>query len=426
LTITGPASGLTIRRRNTDPQFRILRVDAGGDVTLTNLTLQKGSTNGGGGGVINTGSLALVNTAVSDNSAHQGGGIYNSGLLSLTNSFASRNSADFGAGIDNHGRLTLERSSITSNSGGGIFNHDNQLVTLTNSNISQNSGGGVANSGGTLKLTDVFVIENTGGGISQNRGTSTLDHVRVEDNSTTSLGGGIFVFQSSMTIRNSTVSGNSAADGGGIANRDGGDLKIRRSTIVGNSATDRGGGIFNQVHVRVAARVDIVNSTVSGNSARLGGGIYNSGFLDVASASITNSTIAHNFASDEGGGVRQEFDEASISLKNTLIALDTAPSGPDALIDPEGASGASFSLIGDGSGSGFTNSNGNLVGTHSSPIDPKIGPLADNGGLTRTHALLAGSPAINAASSTACPAIDQRGTPRPQGAGCDIGSFERK
>src|SRR6476620_3363620 len=126
LTITGPASGLTIRRRKTDPQFRILRVDAGGDVTLTNLTLQNGSTNGGGGGVINTGSLALVNTAVSDNSAHQGGGIYNSGLLSLTNSFTSRNSADFGAGIDNHGRLTLERSSITSNSGGGIFNHDNQ------------------------------------------------------------------------------------------------------------------------------------------------------------------------------------------------------------------------------------------------------------------------------------------------------------
>jgi hypothetical protein len=69
---------------------------------------------------------------------------------------------------------------------------------------------------------------------------------------------------------------------------------------------------------------------------------------------------------------------------------------------------------------------GNQVGSAEAPIDPKLGPLGDNGGPTRTHRLLPGSPAIDAASTPDCPPTDQRGVPRPQGAGCDIGSFERK
>ena len=87
---------------------------------------------------------------------------------------------------------------------------------------------------------------------------------------------------------------------------------------------------------------------------------------------------------------------------------------------------ARFSLIGDGSGSGITNTDGNQVGSASEPIAPKLGPLADNGGPTRTHALLQGSPAIDAASTPDCPTTDQRGVVRPQGAACDIGSYERR
>ena len=110
-----------------------------------------------------------------------------------------------------------------------------------------------------------------------------------------------------------------------------------------------------------------------------------------------------------------------------MVARNSAPQGPDVLIDPQGSGSASFSLIGNGTGSGISDgSNGNQVGNNASPIDPKIGPLADNGGLTRTHALLAGSPAIDAASSANCPPVDQRGVSRPQGAGCDIGSYERE
>ena len=133
-----------------------------------------------------------------------------------------------------------------------------------------------------------------------------------------------------------------------------------------------------------------------------------------------------NSASQEGGGVDNtrpdpESDAvASIFLRNSLVAHNTAPTAPDAH-----ESGASFSLIGDGKDSGLSNTNGNQVGTHNSPIDPKIGPLADNGGPTKTRALLSGSPAIDAASAAACPATDQRGVARPQGAGCDIGSFEK-
>jgi hypothetical protein len=103
-----------------------------------------------------------------------------------------------------------------------------------------------------------------------------------------------------------------------------------------------------------------------------------------------------------------------------LVALNTAPTAPDV------ADGfARFSLIGKGGGSGISNTNGNQVGTSGSPIDPRIGPLANNGGPTRTHALLAGSPAIDAASAADCPATDQRGVSRPQGTGCDIGSYEK-
>jgi hypothetical protein len=91
-----------------------------------------------------------------------------------------------------------------------------------------------------------------------------------------------------------------------------------------------------------------------------------------------------------------------------------------------GAVLASFSLIGDGSGSDITNTDGNQVGSASAPIDPKLGSLADNGGPTRTRALLAGSPAIDAASTPDCPTADQRGVLRPQGAACDIGSYERE
>jgi hypothetical protein len=110
------------------------------------------------------------------------------------------------------------------------------------------------------------------------------------------------------------------------------------------------------------------------------------------------------------------------------VAQNSAPTGPD-FFNSSGEVFARFSLIGDGTGSPITNTDGNQVGNvppNTSPIDSRLGPLADNGGPTRTHALLLGSPAIDAASTPICPTTDQRGVLRPQGPACDIGSYERQ
>jgi CSLREA domain-containing protein len=404
LAITGPSGGIVLLRRSTDPEFRILRIGTSGKVALTNLTIRNGKIGGGGGGILSFGPLILTNSTVSGNSA------------------------DFGGGIDNHARLTIVHSTIENNSGGGIYNHNNQTLSITRTTVGDNTGTGLVNDGGTLTLTSSTVAGNDAGGIVQGRGTSTLSLTRVVDNSTAGRGGGIFLFQGEMTIRTSTIARNSAATGGGIANRDGGSYTILRSTIFNNTASDAGGGISNEAlgFGRLEVDLTLINSTVSGNTAPQGGGIFNSNHIDEAAASlrVTNSTVAGNSATQEGGGI--DVNAGGLTLVNSLVAQNGAPSGPDVLEGPEGAGvGASFSLIGDGSGSGISNANGNQVGTSGSPIDPKIGPLANNGGPTRTRALLAGSPAINAASPADCPAVDQRGVVRPQGAGCDIGSYER-
>jgi CSLREA domain-containing protein len=405
LTITGPSSRIVIRRAPSGPEFRILRTDSDVPVRLTNLVLRNGKTDKPGGGIVNFGALALTNCIVSGNSsgAH-GGGIDNHGPLTLTSTTVSQNSAArLGGGIDNHNvQLTITRSSIIENAGDGIVNLFGRLE-ITRSGISNNSGRGIDQNGGMASLNQVRIAGNSSGGMSQSGGTTTLNH--------------------------STVAFNSARDGGGISNSFDGHYTIVNSTIVNNSASDRGGGIRStsgDPFGRVSASVSVINSTIARNSARIGGGIENSEDRAGANVDVTNSTIAQNSASQEGGGVDNTIPDPEseavsfISLQNSLVARNTAPSAPDAH-----EARASFSLIGDGSGSGVTNTNGNQVGTHSSPIDPKIGPLADNGGPTRTYALLAGSPAIDAASSADCPTTDQRGVARPQGAGCDIGSFEK-
>jgi hypothetical protein len=193
--------------------------------------------------------------------------------------------------------------------------------------------------------------------------------------------------------------------------------------------TDQSDAALPGVTVTITnAAAGITRSTVSGNAARSGGGIENSDRLGGAGVLVKNSTVAHNSAQNKGGGILNsssidEDNPNSVFLVNSIAALNTAPNSPDVA---DGV--ARFSLIGDGTGSGISNTDGNQVGKvspNSSRIDPQIGTLANNGGPTRTHSLLAGSPAIDAASNTDCPAKDQRGVARPQGAGCDIGSYER-
>jgi hypothetical protein len=279
--------------------------------------------------------------------------------------------------------------------------------------------------GGILALTHSVVSENSGRGISTGHGSVALTEVRIVANTES----GISAFQSRVTLTNSTVARNSAFDGGGFYILRGSSVTIASTTVVGNSATRQGGGIRIFATQRSNAFVTLTNSTVSGNSAFEGGGIYSDGIEDEpVTATITNSAVAFNSATEQGGGIYNPNPPPGgfVHLTNSLVAKNTAPTGPDVLGE---FSTARFSLIGDGTGSNIMNTDGNQVGNvspNSSPIDPRLGPLANNGGPTRTHALLLGSPAIDAASTPDCPPTDQRGVLRPQGAACDIGSFERE
>jgi hypothetical protein len=206
--------------------------------------------------------------------------------------------------------------------------------------------------------------------------------------------------------------------GGGIYNT--GEAVLKSSTVSGNHAVTGDGGGLN------SATATLTNSTISGNFAALTGGGFRAVVLSLNSATVTDNH-AHT-----GGGIFLVSGGTS-SVHNSIIAgnfVDLAGTGPDL----SGAfTSAGHNLIGIGAGSiGFVNGvNGDIVGTPDNPIDPKLGPLANNGGPTRTHALLPGSPAIDHGDNSDAPTTDQRGQARiKDGDGngsrvIDIGAFEK-
>lgn len=328
--------------------------------------------------------------------------------------------------IEDGARVTLANL-IIRRGGNGIVSRG--ALTVTNCLIAGNSGTGIVNAFGDLTLTRSSVTENAGAGVAVRGGTATLGHDRIARNS----GGGLSIGTGTVTLAKSTIAGNSARDGGGISLVEG-SLTVDASTITNNTATGLGGGVFNRsdnVFRRGGASISLRNSTVSGNSAGFGGGIANSPDAGAAGLGLRNTTVTDNSASQQGGGIYQDGPEndedfGSLGLVNSLVAGNHAPTAPDLGVF-SGFLSARFNLIGIGAGSSVANGvDGNLVGAAASPIDPRLGALADNGGPTNTHALLAGSPAIDAGSTPDCPAADQRGVSRPQGSGCDIGSYERR
>jgi CSLREA domain-containing protein len=264
-----------------------------------------------------------------------------------------------------------------------------------------------------------------------NAGILTVRGCMVTDNVFTSADAAAIVNWSgaSLAIIESTIAGNSAtggsACGGGIRNI--GTLTVTGSTISGNTrsgdSSATGGGICNGAY-GYAGTATITNSTVSGNTAGVaGGGIHNQQYSTLL---LTNSTVTGNTA-PTGGGINHG---GTLTLTNALVAANTAAdeaNGPDLFVMSfvTGITAVGHSLIGSASGHTIPNgTNGNIVGV--APAALHLGALEDNGGPTRTHALLAGSPALDAGTPGACPAADQRGVTRPQGSACDIGAFERE
>jgi hypothetical protein len=219
-------------------------------------------------------------------------------------------------------------------------------------------------------------------------------------------GGGVFNGGvGTLTIINSALSGNTADLGGGVYN--GGRLKLVNSTISGNTA-NRGAGIYN------AVALTITNSTFSNNTAlQIAGAVFNTGTLV-----IVNSTISGNSSMFLAGGVVNLND---FQIGNTI--LNEGPSSPTVYNNGNGVvMSLGYNLSSDDA-SGILTGPGDQIRTN-----PILGPLQNNGGHTLVHALLPGSPAIDAGNPnfTPPPKFDQRGSghARVVDGRIDIGSFE--
>jgi hypothetical protein len=371
ISIEGPGPDQLTVRGETGGHYRIFTVDTGTTVGMAGLTISNGHNFGGYGGISNGGTLTLTDCTVSGNGAFDGGGILNGGTLTLTDCTVSGNSAYLGGGINNFGTATLTDCTVSGNfgiiglmvpAGGGIFNGG--TLTLTDCTVSANSsygGGGIFN-GGTATLTDCTVSGNTNGGGIFNGGTATLTDC--------------------------TVSGNT--NSGGIFN--GGTATLTDCTVSGNSATgpQLAGGI-TEIAANFNATVLLLNCTIANNT--------------VSSSNRTGSQI---YSGSYGA-------TAQVWLRNTILAGDGQR--PNLFADTGGIFTSQSHNLSSDDGSGFLTGDGDLINT-----DPMLAPLGDYGGPAKTHALLPGSPALNAGDPNQLGTTDQRGVVRT--GGVNIGAYQ--
>ncbi len=288
------------------------------------------------------------------------------------------------------------------------------LSGLTLAQGSDELGGGAIVNEGDLTLEDVALIGNKaefggGGAIDNVLGTLTLIDTVFAGNEA-NFGGALSNFDGSVLITHSTLTGNTALQGGAIDNS--GQLVIEASTLDANQA-EIGGGIEN------VGSVDIINSTFSGNQALDdGGAIDNFG----GSTRLLFVTFAANEAGLDGNAIwtGPGSDDDELVARNVIISGDGEN---DCYIDePDSWTTGGQNLAGDPGCTGFE-----VIDIE----DLQLGPLADNGGPTLTHALGSNSLALDAAND--CTGFDgqtsvgqdQRGTTRPQGEHCDVGAYER-
>ena len=257
--------------------------------------------------------------------------------------------------------------------------------------------------GSTAEISNLTVVNGetfggNAGGI-QNEGTLTVKDCIVSGNSGGDGGGIQNMFL--LTVINTTVSDNVSDFGGGIGNSGGEILTLTNSTISNNIA-EFGGGISN-----LGDKATLINCTISGNFASDGGGgMDNSGILE-----LVNCTFTENEA-PLGSGIYNYGDQ--VTLDNTIVAGNLSSDNCEGVITSLG-----YNL--DSDGTCITNGVNNDI----TDVSPGLAVLQDNSGPTHTHALLPGSPAIDAGDcSDGTITTDQRGVSRPQGAGCDIGAFE--
>ncbi len=418
MTIIGAGEASTIIDASTIHD-RVFDVTAN-QFTLSQVRIQRGRAVGDGGGIYLEGSAAQYSlshlSVLSSTATTTGGGIWNDGALTMTDVLLSNNSAIFGGGYEG--------------SAGATFNH----VTISN-NRSSGDGGG---------------IEQVGGA------TLALNNVSISNNQTNETGAGID-FEGALSATNSVFSGNVISStfgwGGAIYARTGFTLTLDTVAVMSNSAAF-GGGLY--LDTKTTARLD--NVTLNANTAiTSGGAIYNAGAL-----ALTNVTISSNRAGPCAGGLfvpgagsailhytgtltlinatlAQNCAGNLLNLGGTMHVVSGSVQTKNSIIQ---ASGSGTTCIGTVTSLGHNLDSANTCSFHQTGdlhgVNPLLAPLAGNGGPSvgagqdtlLTHALLAGSPAIDAADNVDCPAFDERGDRRPADgnrdglAACDMGAYE--
>jgi predicted outer membrane repeat protein len=408
------AQNVTITGNNAS---RILNITAPtGDFILRGLNLTGGRTTGSnmdGGAVrsITTGSLSIEECNFTGNGTTafgHGGAISANGFVKITESTLSDNSAT--------GR------------GGAIYTPGNMFVAdCTISGNSADSAGGGVNVYGDITLIQSTIVGNStdsvGGGIYA-VGDVTLIQCAVSNNTAGATGGGIR--SSSATIEQSTVSGNRAGGVGGGLRAEGLLVTVTDSTFSGNSTSGNGHGGGG---IQCDWDLMLIRSTVSGNettgSNSPGGGIFANNVVTINQSTITNNRTLH--ATSQGGGVFQpdKSSNYAFSINSSIVSANTAAGGgPDIVRDPQSIVTVNYSVI--GTVVVVTAGTGNIATNN-----PQLGPLANNGGPSPTHATAAASPAINLGDPSVLPDpgfYDQRGGPfvRVFGGRMDAGAYERQ
>ena len=360
---------------------RLFSVDSGRKLTLANLTLMRGA------GI-------------------QGSCVYDSGTLELDNVELT----------DCHATPTY--------AGGGLYVDGTGSATLLNARVHDNSAGGAGGgvySAGTLTVTNSLFMHNSavtdGGGV-WTGGAARISGSTFYSNTASAFGGGVYN-EGQLTLTTTTLDQNLAeASGGGLANFTGGTATVSRATFSRNVSHASGGGLLV-----FYGGATLTNVTLSGNQSSLyGGGVYNAN----SATTLSYATLSANGAPN-GGNLYQYGTVGSkpLTVQNSLLdhglpggnCTETAVSGSH-------ITSGGYNLSSDGTCSSFFNLTGDLNGQ-----TLHLGPLADNGGPTRTLLPGALSPALDAIpnATNGCgtlTTIDQRGAPRPIHGLCDIGAVE--
>jgi hypothetical protein len=426
LALFGPGlDALTVSGNHQSGVFDI-EAPAGQTVIFSDLTIADGTGSGVwqgrsvGGGLFNEAATVILNrAAVSGNTVPSqgiGGGIFNDaqGSMVLNASRVSNNSVrpfdGYVGAIENFGTMALYGTTVSGNSdvglGGDNIENSGGTLTIDHSLVTGNTGNIV--SGGTssrLMVNASTITYNTGragtviagAGIENSQGRATITDSTIAYNSTDYVGGGLYNLSGQMTVTGCTIAGNTALYGGGVDVADG-HVQIINSTISGNTVQNEGGGLW----------------------AGYAGSVHR-GVVDLISVTITgNTSLSHSLGDGGGGGAYFDSVQA-LHIRNSIVAGNTAAAnGPD--MDGDAIS-LGHNLIGqtdDSTGWVATD----LTGTSDDPLDPCLGPLEDNGGPTMTHALLAGSPALGAGDPLLAGSADQRGSVRVASQPLDIGAFQ--